>query len=306
MSLTLSILIGLLVAATSVAVYAWQLMRERRAVLGRLDPHAMTVPVSILRQPDSGLVARVADWLRGLVPASFAEPGAATARALMHAGYDGPAAPLIYLTLRFASAVLLPLLAMVIAPRDDVTMLMAYLGVGVLVGLMGPRVLLDGRVKRRQDGVRKSIPDCLDLMVVCVEAGVSLDAAMLRGARDMATAHPDLSGELLVVNRRMNAGITRDEAVTGLWHRTGVEELRGLATSMIQSERLGTSIARVLRVYSETLRRKRKQAAEKKAAEAGLKMLIPLALFLLPALFAIILGPVAIKARDVFGRFGGM
>lgn len=306
MSLTLTILIGLLVVATSVAVYAYQLMRERRAVLGRLDPQAMTVPVSILRQPDVGIISRVGDWLRELVPTAFAEPGAATSRALVHAGYDGPAAPLIYITIRFASAVLLPLLAIAIAPRDDVTMLMAYLAGGVLIGLMGPKVMLDGRVKSRQDRVRKSIPDCLDLMVVSVEAGVSLDAAMLRVARDMAAAHPDLAGELMVVNRRMNAGITRDEAVTGLFHRTGVEELRGLATSMIQSERLGTSIARVLRVYSETLRRKRKQAAEKKAAEAGLKMLIPLALFLLPALFAIILGPVAIKARDVFGRFGGM
>ena len=112
----------------------------------------------------------------------------------------------------------------------------------------------------------------------------------------MGLAHPELAAELLVVNRKMNAGLTRDEAVTGLWNRTGVEELRGLASSIIQSERLGTSIARVLRVNAETLRRKRKQAAEKRAAEAALKMIIPLGLFMLPALFAMILGPAALKA----------
>jgi tight adherence protein C len=115
----------------------------------------------------------------------------------------------------------------------------------------------------------------------------------------MEAAHPELSSELWVVNRKMNAGMVRDEAVSGLWRRTGVEEMRGLCSSIIQSERLGTSIARVLRTYAETLRRKRKQAAEKRAAEAALKMIFPLAVFLLPALFAVILGPAAIKAGEV-------
>ena len=118
---------------------------------------------------------------------------------------------------------------------------------------------------------------------------------MLRVARDMAFLHPDLSSEFLVVNRTINAGLSRDEAMHGLYQRTGVDELRGLASSMVQSERLGTSIARILRVYSEALRRKRRQTAEKRAAEASIKMLIPLALFMLPALFALILGPAAMS-----------
>ena len=134
-----------------------------------------------------------------------------------------------------------------------------------------------------------------------MEAGVGLDAAMLRVARDMATLHPELSGEFLVVNRRMNAGMSREEAVHGLFARTGVEELRGLSSSMIQSERLGSSIARVLRVYSETLRRKRKQAAEERAAKASIKMIIPLAVFMLPALFAIVLGPAVMMLAKTLG-----
>ena len=150
-------------------------------------------------------------------------------------------------------------------------------------------------VARRRDRIRKAIPDSLDLLVVCVEAGIGLDSALLRVARDMSFLHPDLAGEFLLVNRTVNAGLAREEALHGLWQRTGVDELRGLASSMVQSERLGTSIARVLRVYSESLRRKRRQTAEKRAAEASIKMIIPLALFMLPALFALILGPAAMS-----------
>jgi tight adherence protein C len=129
-----------------------------------------------------------------------------------------------------------------------------------------------------------------------------LDSALLRVARDMAFLHPDLSAEFMVVNRTINAGLSREEALHGLWQRTGVEGLRGLASSMVQSERLGTSIARILRVYSEALRRKRRQLAEKRAAEASIKMIIPLALFMLPALFALILGPAAMSlARTMRG-----
>jgi tight adherence protein C len=133
-----------------------------------------------------------------------------------------------------------------------------------------------------------------------VEAGVSLDAAILRVARDLAVTHPDLAGELMVINRKVNAGVPREAALNGLWSRTGLEELRGLAASMVQSERWGTSIAKVLRVNAETLRRKRKQTAEKKAAQASLKMMGPLLLFLLPALFVVILGPAAINISQAF------
>jgi tight adherence protein C len=178
-----------------------------------------------------------------------------------------------------------------------------YFMTGIFVagaaGLVGPRAVLDRLAQRRQNRIRRSIPDSLDLLVVCVEAGTGLDSALLRVARDMAGLHPELSGELLVMNRRMNAGLARAEALQGLAKRTGVDELRGLAASMIQSERLGSSIARVLRVYSETLRRQRKQAAEKRAAQATVKMIFPLALFMLPSLFAILLGPAFFILKDV-------
>ena len=159
-------------------------------------------------------------------------------------------------------------------------------------------------VANRRDRIRHSIPDSLDLLVVCVEAGIGLRHQPRQdGVASQRPVHlaghegdeiQDLA-EFFIVNRTINAGLSRDEAMHGLWQRTGVEELRGLASSMVQSERLGTSIARILRIYSETLRRKRRQLAEKRAAEASIKMIIPLALFMLPALFALILGPAAMS-----------
>jgi len=212
---------------------------------------------------------------------------------LVQAGFDGDFAPLFYTTIRVTTAVLLPLAAFVLGPQVNFRNLMMLVVVAAAAGVIGPKAVLDRLVGKRRDRIRKAIPDSLDLLVVCVEAGVGLDSAILRVARDMAFLHPDLSSEFLIVNRTINAGISRDEAMHGLYQRTGVEELRGLASSMVQSERLGTSIARILRVYAEALRRKRRQTAEKRAAEASIKMLIPLALFMLPALFALILGPAA-------------
>jgi tight adherence protein C len=154
----------------------------------------------------------------------------------------------------------------------------------------------------RQEKIKRSVPDALDLLVVCVEAGVSLDAAILRVAKEIRMAHPDLAHELAVVNRVTNAGLPRDAALKGLWQRTGVDDLKTLTSSMIQSEKWGTSIATVLRVASETLRRKRRQAAEKKAKMAPLKMTFPLLLFILPALFTVILGPAVVQIMREFAK----
>lgn len=288
-------LIGVIVAAVAAAFYALQLDRTRRDLVMRLDgQYSNSAPINILRGTDEGLVTRIGRWLRDNAPTSWAEPGSA-ATLLVQAGFDGDFAPLFYSTIRVTSAVLLPLAAFTLGPQQNFTMLAGAVVVAGALGVIGPRAALDHLVSKRRDTIRRSIPDCLDLLVVCVEAGIGLDSAVLRVARDMAMLHPALANELFLVNRTINAGIARDEAMRGLWERTGVDELRGLASSMVQSERLGTSIARILRIYSETLRRKRRQMAEKRAAEASIKMLIPLALFMLPALFALILGPAAMS-----------
>jgi tight adherence protein C len=289
-------LIAVIVAAVAAAFYALQLSRARRELVLRLDgtSGSMPAPITILRGTDEGWITRFGRWLRENAPTSWSDAGAASSL-LVQAGFDGDFAPLFYTTLRVTAAVLLPLAAFVIGPQSNFKFLLLLVGLAAAAGVLGPKAALDRLVAKRRDRVRKAIPDSLDLLVVCVEAGIGLDSAMLRVARDMAFLHPALAEEFMIVNRTINAGISRDDAMHGLWQRTGVEELRGLASSMVQSERLGTSIARILRVYAETLRRKRRQTAEKRAAEASIKMIIPLAIFMLPALFALILGPAAMS-----------
>ena len=303
MPLILWALIAVIVISAAVAVYSVQLSRARRELVMRLDGSGGTAaaPIAILRGTDEGWVTRLGRWLRENAPRSWNDAGEASSL-LVQAGFEGDFAPLFYTTARVTAAVLLPLAAFTLGPQDKFRLLLALVFVAGGLGIIGPRAVLDRLVARRRDRIRHAIPDSLDLLVVCVEAGVGLDSALLRVARDMAFLHPDLSSEFLVVNRTINAGLSREEALHGLWQRTGVEELRGLASSMVQSERLGTSIARILRVYSEALRRKRRQLAEKRAAEASIKMIIPLALFMLPALFALILGPAAMSlARTMRG-----
>jgi tight adherence protein C len=303
-SITVILLVAVLVASCAVAVYSFSAERERRTILLRANAMGgvlAPVPLDILRDDAPGIAGRLASWLRERTPRSWSEAGDAS-EVLMHAGFDGPEAPLFFTSARLASAVLLPLAAVVFGPHDNALYLVLGVVVAAAAGLIAPRAVLDRLALRRQIRIRKSIPDSLDLLVVCVEAGTGLDSSLLRVARDMAGLHPELSGELLMVNRRMNAGLARAEALQGLAKRTGVEELRGLAASMIQSERLGSSIARVLRVYSETLRRQRKQAAEKRAAQATVKMIFPLALFMLPSLFAILLGPAYFILKDIMGQ----
>ena len=294
MPLILWVLIGVIVFAVAAALYALQAARIRRELVLRLDVGGAiaSAPITILRGTDEGWVTRLGRWLRENAPSSWSNAGEA-APLLVQAGFDGDFAPLFYTTIRVAAAVLLPLAAFVLGPQENFQRLILLVILAGAAGVIGPKAVLDRLVAKRRDRIRKAIPDSLDLLVVCVEAGVGLDSAILRVARDMAFLHPDLASELLIVNRTINAGLSRDDAMHGLFQRTGVEELRGLASSMVQSERLGTSIARILHVYAEALRRKRRQMAEKRAAEASIKMLIPLALFMLPALFALILGPAA-------------
>ena len=306
-SLMLVGLVFLLFTAVIAALGSFQANKRRIELLeraGGMDPSlAARVPLITLKRPGEGLAGRLSGWIERLVPVNATSD--ASDMMLVQAGFESPQAPAIFALIRLASALGVPSLAFALGPHDSTTALIVSGGVGIALGLGAPSAVLSRLQRRRQDRVRKSIPDSLDLLLVCVEAGVSLDAAILRVGREMLVLHPDLSNEFLTMNRRMNAGMRREEALHGLFDRTGVEELRALGSNMIQSERWGTSIAKVLRVYSEALRRKRRQAAEKKAAVAATKMIFPLALFILPALFAIIGGPIAIAIGPVLDTLGG-
>jgi len=306
-SLLLVGLVFLLFTAVIAALGSYQANKRRIELVERAGGGGGTlatkVPLIAIKGPQDSVSGRLAALVERIVPVTASSDAADMA--LVQAGFESPQAPAIFALIRLVSALGLPGLAFALGPKDSTTMLIVSGGIGIALGLGGPSAVLSRLQRRRQDRIRKAIPDSLDLLLVCVEAGVSLDAAILRVGREMLALHPELSNEFLTMNRRMNAGMRREEALHGLFQRTGVEELRALGSNMIQSERWGTSIAKVLRVYSEALRRKRRQAAEKKAAVAATKMIFPLAMFILPALFAIIGGPMAIAIGPVLDSLGG-
>jgi tight adherence protein C len=163
-----------------------------------------------------------------------------------------------------------------------------------LVGYGLPEMWLVGRVRARQHRLRLAVPDGLDLLVICVEAGLGLDQALLRVSQELRIAHPDLSDELQLVNAEMRLGKSRTDALRGLAQRTGLDDIKALVAMLVQTERFGTSIAQSLRVHSDDLRMKRRQRAEELAAKISVKMVPILVFFIFPALMIVAVGPAVI------------
>jgi tight adherence protein C len=176
----------------------------------------------------------------------------------------------------------------------------SWAAAGIVLSITAPPYVLARRVSQRSQRIRKHLPDGLDLMVVCVEAGLGLDAAILKVSEELTTSHPDIAQEFRVVTQLVNAGVPRIEALREIAERTGVQEVNSFVTTLIQSERLGTPIGRTLRLHSEQMRTKRRQRAEEAAAKAPIKMLVPMVLFILPALFIVVVGPAVIILTKVF------
>jgi tight adherence protein C len=173
----------------------------------------------------------------------------------------------------------------------------AFLGL-MLLGYFLPNLILNRIVESRQKKIQEGLPDALDLLVVCVEAGQGLNAALKRVADDLKLSNPALSKEMALVNLEINAGLERETALRNLADRTGVEEVASLCSMLIQSDRFGTSMAQALKVQSETLRTNRRQRLEELAAKTPVKLVFPLLLFIFPALMVVIIGPAAIRIME--------
>lgn len=173
------------------------------------------------------------------------------------------------------------------------------------IGFIGPSFALDWRIRRRQRELRASLPDVLDLLVVCTEAGLGLESALQRVAREMSVSHPMLSSELLQVNAEMLAGVDKVEALRNLANRTGMEDIRGLVSLLAQSMRFGTSIADSLRVYAEEFRDKRMQLAQEMAAKLPIKIIFPLALCFMPGFFIVAMGPAVVGLVNMLSTIRG-
>src|SRR5450432_4655329 len=181
-----------------------------------------------------------------------------------------------------------------------------FLLVGVpAFGFFLPRFVLKRLIKKRQHLITIGLPDALDLTVICVEAGLALDQAMMSVGEDLHHAHPDLSDEFHLVNLEMRAGKPRAEALRNLVERTGVDDIRSLVGTLIQTDRFGTSVAQALRVHSDSLRTERRQRAEEQAAKTTIKMVPPLVVFVLPSIMFVTIGPAVIDLIRQLGPVSG-
>ena len=218
---------------------------------------------------------------------------------LIMAGYNKPRALVIFYGLKIILAVLLPVLVymgMILSKTLIGTSLPAILIVAAaLLGFYAPELWVDMAISRRQQKIQDGFPDALDLMVVCVEAGMGLDQAMKRISEEMQTTHKTISDEFAQMSLEMRAGRSRSDAMRNLADRTGVEDVKTLVTLLIQTDKFGTSIAQALRTLSNSMRIKRRQRAEELAMKLPVKLLFPLILFIFPSLFVIIIGPGAIQ-----------
>jgi len=170
-------------------------------------------------------------------------------------------------------------------------------------GFFLPDLVLTWLVRRRQHQIRRGLPDALDLLVICVEAGLGLDQGILKVAQELRITHPVLCEELQLVNLEMRVGKTRIEALHELGRRTGLEDIRTLVAMLVQTERFGTSIAQSLRVYADDMRTRRRQRAEEMSAKTSVKMVPPLVFFIFPALMVVILGPAVLTImKQLLGK----
>lgn len=225
---------------------------------------------------------------------------------LVHAGLYGKQAMVVFLGLK-VFLMFAPTVLGVVAGTIGLVTMQTGLLVGAccaIAGMIGPSFWLDRRKSQRQTCFRRALPDALDLLVICLEGGLSLSGALRRMAGELQTAHPVLGAELHIVQREIQLGRTTGDALRKMGERADLEEIRSLASVILQAEKFGASLAKSLRVHSEMLRLKRMQQAEERAQKAATKVLFPTVLFILPAMFVVILGPAIIHVMKIFGGLG--
>ena len=216
---------------------------------------------------------------------------------MTQAGFYKPRAAVFFLLLRIALMSTPTVVGIVVARIGIITISQAVI-FGILAGLAGtlaPTFWLDHVKRARQTRIRRALPDALDVMVICLEGGLSLAGSFARVARELATAHPMLAVEFNIVERQIQMGRTTGEAVRGLADRFDLEELRSMSSVIAQAERVGSSVVTALKVFADTLRQKRHQHAEELAHKATVKLLFPTIFFIFPGIFVVVLGPAAIQ-----------
>lgn len=279
------------------------LLFHRRAMVHRIStainpaaPKSKTTLKTIVKDTGSSLGGMV-EVFKHVLPKSQTEISVTRER-LIRAGYRGDSA----VNVLNGSKVLVPLFLATLAlvtgfgKLNPFVIYVAALGIGFIV----PDFWLGRKITARQKRIRRGLPDVLDLLVICTEAGLSLDQATSRTASELSKAQPELCDELSIVVLEQRAGRPRADSWKQMADRTGVESLRNLVSMLVQSEQFGTSVAKTMRTHADTLRTQRIQAVEEQAAKTSVKLVFPLVFFIFPALFIVTLGPAVILMMDSF------
>ncbi len=287
------------------------ILGNRRQVRKRIDaPEEMRPAILKQEETKNPVLKRLLEWLSSSGKWALKDE-AETSRIrglLINGGFRHPKAPAIFFGIKALVGLLLPvpfLLVCIMHERlNSMNLLLAFLLGGG--GYFLPQVILGRMVKARQDRIDKALPDVIDLFIICMEAGLALQAAMNRVAEEIRDVCQDFYNELQITAGEMRAGISRDQALRNLSRRTGVASVRSLTTLITQSDKLGTSIAQALRVHADFIRTERTLKAEERAAKMPVKIMVPLVFFIFPAMFVVVIGPGAIQImKNLFPALSG-
>jgi tight adherence protein C len=289
----------LIFGAVSMAAFAFytSAVTDRTPVAMRLRElrvlHNNTQSVAYGRRPS--LLVKLIAQLGGFLPARDGSDAMRTG--LVRAGFRRADAPLIFMGSKVVMAVALPMawIAVGYMTARPLGNVMAITVLAAFIGFYVPTLFIAIRQRQRHGEILSALPDALDLMVVCVEAGLGLGAALQRVGIELRIASAQLSDELSLVNQEMQTGVSRTDALRNLAERTGVEDVYALVAMLIQTDRLGTSVAQSLRAHADSMRTRRRQRAEQLARKASIKLAFPLVFLIFPALLMIILGPAGIQ-----------
>jgi tight adherence protein C len=288
----------LLIASGALLIFYRDALPQRIAEAINPSPKKRNV-MSAIRE--SGLsIGGVVEHFEHVLPKSQAEISVALQR-LTRAGFRNESAVRIF----YGYKVFVPLALCAVALLSGLASLSPFFVYASCLGMgfLAPDFWLGRKIKNRQKRMERGLPDVLDLLVICIEAGLSLDQATARTAQELKKAQPELCDEFGILVLEQRAGRPRSDAWKHLAERTGVDSLRNLVSVLVQSEQFGTSVAKTLRVHSDTLRTQRMQAVEEMAAKTSVKLVFPLVFFIFPALFLVTLGPAVILMMESFKTF---
>jgi len=290
-----------LVSSQTQQVVIERLARIHTRAQNRVVTSAGSESVASERDPIDHLVTYVLQPLGRLFSQRKTAAPDALRRKLTMAGYYAENAAISFTGIRILMTAALPLVTVFVMGYwgAPVLQFMFLLPILAIVGFVMPSLVLSSRITKRQLLIRNGLADAMDLMVSCVEAGLSLNASMARVAQELRSVHPDMAREFELTGLEMRTGKPREDALRNLGQRSGVKDLKSFTAMLIQTDKFGTSIAGALRVFSDTMRTRRRQRAEEAAAQTTVKLVFPLVFFIFPTILVVLLGPGVIQVMEV-------